>query len=191
MSNNTQITTLLNTLLTPELRNELLGEDWKIALNRALAPYEVKYDAKEGSITKMCKKSDQYNALPEGKERSAFINKIKTILKVHYVGERLLLKAIAEGYWARINGVLEDKKEGPKKGSVKQLNISMMRGDVAASPMDKQIAVDEALKAARENERVAKENAKKAANEADALRKFLAEQGIEVPELEVISITSE
>lgn len=184
----TEIVKSVGSLISPELKAQLQSEDWKIALNSALAEYQVTFDPKQGSLTKMCKMSPKYNALPEGKERSAFINLVKTILKAHYVGERFLLKSAAAGHWARLNGVVEDKRKGAAPGTVKQVNISMMAPDVAASPADKEFLADVRLKAAAENERIAKEQAARVTVEKDTYLKLLEEAGIPIPEIEAVVV---
>lgn len=139
----------IDTLITPELRNELLGnkDQFIAALNEALDPLGVKYTFGK-SISFCVKQSPKYLALAK-KDQTSFMNRVKSVLKVHKVGERLTLEAIVNGYWAQFNGSLVDKE-----GVIKKLNVSFIRGDIKASKEDDNVV------AAIEQKRIEAETAR-------------------------------
>jgi hypothetical protein len=136
MTNTTAIPSL-DEVITPEVRDLILAnkDEFVGQLTTALAPLGVKYTFGK-SISFCVKQSDQYIGLPK-KDQTTFMNKVKSILKAHKVGERMTLEAIARGYWAQFNGSLVDKD-----GFVKKLNVSLVRGDIKASREDDNIQGD-------------------------------------------------
>jgi hypothetical protein len=134
----------LDTLITPEVRTAILsnGEAFVTALNEALNPLGVTY-IKGKSISSCCKLSEQY--VEAGKRKGGqtqFMNRVKSILKAHKVGEHMTLEAIARGFWAQFNGTTADKDASGNPTTVKKVNISFVRGDIKASKEDDTVATE-------------------------------------------------
>jgi hypothetical protein len=146
-------------IIITEEQHELVNSGaFETALNNALKPYDVTFDPTLGTISKMIKASPKYKAFEkdaatkDAKQRE-FVNEIKSVLKDYKVGEYMLIYAAAKNYWARLNGVVSDK-ETKAGGGLKQVNISMMRSNVAGSKLDSEV------KARTELQQLRAENAK-------------------------------
>jgi hypothetical protein len=128
----------IDTLITPEVREQILAnkEQFIGQLNDALQPWGVTYQFGK-SVSFCVKQSDKYVKLDK-RDQTVFMNKIKSILKAHKVGERLTLEAIARGFWAQFNGTNVDSKTG----ALKKLNVSFVRSDIKASREDDNIEGD-------------------------------------------------
>lgn len=175
----------LNELMTPEVRQQILADStsFEESLNVALTKYQVKFTP-GSTLSKMVKASPKYQALDKDGQ-TKFFNEVKSLFKLHKVGERLAAEAIARGFWARFNGTgVYGEKAGQKAGQVKQVNIALMHPDEKASKLDGQLT-DVAKRHAAE------ERASKAVEQAKRFRTQLQELGVEVPELEVISVEIE
>jgi hypothetical protein len=132
----------LDTLITPEVKAAILnnGESFVTALNDALNPLGVTY-IKGKSISSCCKASAEY--VEAGKTKGGqtkFMNRVKSILKAHKVGEHMTLEAIARGYWAQFNGTTAEKNADGTPGAIKKVNVSFVRGDIKASKEDDTVA---------------------------------------------------
>jgi hypothetical protein len=129
-------------IITEEQRELVNSGTFETALNDALKAYDVTFDPSLGTISKMIKASPKYKAfakdpLTQAAKEREFVNEIKSVLKNYKVGEYMLIYAAANRYWARLNGVVQDKKN--PGASLKQVNISMMRSDVAGSKLDGEV----------------------------------------------------
>jgi hypothetical protein len=159
----------LDTLITPEVKSAILnnGDAFVTALNEALNPLGVTY-VKGKSISSCCKASQQYIDAGQRKGgQTQFMNRVKSILKAHKVGEHMTLEAIARGFWAQFNGTTAEKNADGTPGAIKKVNVSFVRGDIKASKEDDAVATEAV---AKENKRAnaALEYFKKQYNVSDA-----------------------
>jgi hypothetical protein len=169
-----------NIIITKEQRDLVNSGGFETKVNEALTAegFDVKFDPTKGTVSKMIKASSQYNNLPEGKARNKFVNDVKAVLAEYHVGEYLVIWAVCNNMWARLNGVIAPKATDANQ-AVKQINISFMRADIAASPTAKgRQATVVAEKAKAEVARLAEEN--------KLFRQRILEAGLDLPALEVI-----
>lgn len=144
----------LGEIITPEMRNELLARsaDFEAAIQKVFNPYKVTFQ-KGVSLSKMVKESPLYQSKSK-KAQTEFFNEVKSLCRLHKVGEHLTVEAVIRGYWARFNGTLVHGEKHEKAGEMKQVNISFMAPEVAASKLDGEISK------AAEKIRLEQENAK-------------------------------